>query len=230
MTEMGTSLAGLAPATLAAAGPAVAGIRETDGALVIGAATPLEHLATLPLLARRLPLLAEAVAVAAPAMGGGQSIGAALLAGLTPGAPAAPVAAAVLALEASLVFSSADGPLVVAAESIGSIEIEAATLVEIRIPDPWMRSGGGVARAVSGEVAVVQVSIGDASVARSVRVVVAGPDASPTRVTPVERALMGRHPDDAVTGAAVARLSGTPATVETVARAMARAAERALRG
>lgn len=221
MVQAGIALTGVAPT----------GVRESDGALVIGAAIQLGELAALPLLARRLPVLSEAAALAAPVSGGEESLGVAVAAagGASADAGHAALCATLVALGAEVVLLGPDGQRVLPLEELPHADVTSETIVELRVPDPAVRSGGAVERTDDGRFVAVQVSIGEASVARSARVAVAAPGCTASRASAVERALMGRHPDDTVTRAAAARIPDARAA-ECASRAIARAVERAFGG
>lgn len=218
MTQMGTLPAGLAPA----------GVRDADGALVIGAATRVDEIALLPLVGRRLPVLAEATRMAAPALGG-EPVGAVLAARPRDLGHRALVLA-LMVLDARLVGAADDGGRELGAGELPDDAPDPAPVLELRVPDLPARAGGAVEHADDGRLVAVQIFLGEALVARSARVAVAGPERAPVRVPAVERALMGRHPDAAVAEAAAARLGGDPAVVACARRAIARAVERALAG
>ena len=192
--------------------PALSGVREEDGALIIGAATPHQILERSPIIQKRLPIVSEAAAqigdVQVRNMG---TIGGSL----AHADPAADLPAVMLALGAELTVVGPKGKRTVPVDGF-FVKLFTTTLdpgevlTEVRIPLPEAGSGGAYAKfphpasryAVVGVAAVVTVSGGKISAAR---VAITGVGAKPVRATGAEEALVGQGIDAKVVGAAADR-------------------------
>ena len=192
--------------------PALSGVREEDGALIIGAATPHQILERSPIVQKRLPIVSEAAAqigdVQVRNMG---TIGGSL----AHADPAADLPAVMLALGAELTVVGPKGKRTVPVDGF-FVKLFTTTLdpgevlTEVRIPLPEAGSGGAYAKfphpasryAVVGVAAVVTVSGGKISAAR---VAITGVGAKPVRATGAEGALVGQGIDAKVVGAAADR-------------------------
>lgn len=192
--------------------PALSGVREEDGALIIGAATPHQILERSPIIQKRLPIVSEAAAqigdVQVRNMG---TIGGSL----AHADPAADLPAVMLALGAELTVVGPKGKRTVPVDGF-FVKLFTTTLepgevlTEVRIPLPEAGSGGAYAKfphpasryAVVGVAAVVTVSGGKISAAR---VAITGVGAKPVRATGAEGALVGQGIDAKVVGAAADR-------------------------
>ena len=193
--------------------PALSGVREEDGALIIGAATPHQVLERSPIVQKRLPIVSEAAAqigdVQVRNMG---TIGGSL----AHADPAADLPAVMLALGAELTAVGPKGKRTVPVDGF-FVKLFTTTLdpgevlTEVRIPLPEAGSGGAYAKfphpasryAVVGVAAVVTVSGGKISAAR---VAITGVGAKPVRATGAEGALVGKGIDAKVVGAAADRV------------------------
>jgi aerobic carbon-monoxide dehydrogenase medium subunit len=192
--------------------PALSGVREEDGALIIGAATPHQVLERSPIVQKRLPIVSEAAAqigdVQVRNMG---TIGGSL----AHSDPAADLPAVMLALGAELTAVGPKGKRTIPVDGF-FVKLFTTTLdpgevlTEVRIPLPEAGSGGAYAKfphpasryAVVGVAAVVTVSGGKISAAR---VAITGVGAKPVRATGAEGALVGQGIDAKVVGAAADR-------------------------
>jgi carbon-monoxide dehydrogenase medium subunit len=192
--------------------PALSGVREEDGALIIGAATPHQVLERSPIVQKRLPIVSEAAAqigdVQVRNMG---TIGGSL----AHADPAADLPAVMLALGAELTAVGPKGKRTVPVDGF-FVKLFTTTLdpgevlTEVRIPLPEAGSGGAYAKfphpasryAVVGVAAVVTVSGGKISAAR---VAITGVGAKPVRATGAEGALVGQGIDAKVVSAAADR-------------------------
>jgi carbon-monoxide dehydrogenase medium subunit len=193
--------------------PALSGVREEGGALVIGAATPHQVLERSPLVRKRLPILSEAAAqigdVQVRNMG---TIGGSL----AHADPAADLPAVMLALGAELIAVGPKGKRAVPVDGF-FVKLFTTTLdpgevlTEVRVPLPPAGSGGAYAKfphpasryAVVGVAAVVTVSGGKISAAR---VAITGVGAKPVRAAGTEGALVGQGVDAKVISAAADRV------------------------
>jgi carbon-monoxide dehydrogenase medium subunit len=192
--------------------PALSGVREEGGALIIGAATPHQVLERSPLVRKRLPIVSEAAAqigdVQVRNMG---TIGGSL----AHADPAADLPAVMLALGAELTAVGPKGKRTVPVDGffvkLFTTRLDPGeVLTEVRIPLPPAGSGGAYAKfphpasryAVVGVAAVVTVSGGKVSAAR---VAITGVGAKPVRATGTEGALVGQGVDAKVLGAAAER-------------------------
>jgi carbon-monoxide dehydrogenase medium subunit len=193
--------------------PELVGIRENGREIRIGAMTRQAALLASPTIARRVPLLAKALAqVGHPATRARGTIGGSL----AHADPAAELPAVMLAEEASLVIRGSAGERVVAAADFfrGMFETAIANgelLTEIRIPAA-VEAGIGfveIARR-KGDFAVL---MGAAKLVLDpegrcilARVVLGAVAAVPMRCLEVEAHLLGRTPDEEVIAKAVAGL------------------------
>jgi carbon-monoxide dehydrogenase medium subunit len=196
--------------------PELAGIREADGALVIGATTTHAAVASNDVIRARVPILAEA----AGRIGDAQVRNMGTIGGsLAHADPAADLPAVVLALGAELRVVGPKGARTIPADqfftgmfmsALGADEL----LVEIRVPTLPARTGSAYEKyadpasgyAVVGVAAVVTLGGGD--VVESARVALTGLASQATRLTRVEESIVGK--------------AATPETIEAAAR---RAAE-----
>ena len=196
--------------------PELAGIREKDGALVIGATTTHAAVAASEVVRSRVPMLAEAAGRIADAqvrnMG---TIGGSL----AHADPAADLPAVTLALGAELRAVGRGGARTMPVDGFFTGMFSSAlapdeVLVEVRIPFPPAQTGGAYEKcpdpasgyAIVGVAAVVTLGSGGA-VARA-RVAMTGVASYAARLTRVEEALAGK--------------AATPDQIEVAAR---RAAE-----
>jgi aerobic carbon-monoxide dehydrogenase medium subunit len=184
--------------------PALAGIREADGAIEIGACTTHYQVSSSALVRERCPLLAEA----AGSIGDPQVRNRGTLGGsLAHADPSADYPAAMLALDATVLVQGPKGARQVAARDFfqGVFTVDLAAdeiLVGVRFTP--VRSGA-YARlrqrashfAIVGVAAALDVSAG---VIKGARVGVTGAGPSATRLTAVEEALAGK-PANAATAA-----------------------------
>ncbi|HEY1904557.1 MAG TPA: xanthine dehydrogenase family protein subunit M [Myxococcaceae bacterium] len=192
--------------------PALSGLREEGGALIIGTATPHQVLERSPVVRKRLPILSEAAAQ----IGDAQVRNMGTIGGsLAHADPAADLPAVMLALGAELVAVGPRGRRTVPVDGF-FVKLFTTTLdpgevlTEVRIPLPPAGSGGAYAKfphpasryAVVGVAAVVTVSGGKISTAR---VAITGVGAKPLRATGTEGALVGQTVDAKVVGAAAER-------------------------
>jgi carbon-monoxide dehydrogenase medium subunit len=192
--------------------PALSGVREEGGALIIGAATPHQVLERSAVVRKRLPIVSEAAAQ----IGDVQVRNMGTLGGsLAHADPAADLPAVMLAVGAELVAVGPRGKRTVPVDSF-FVKLFTTTLdpgevlTEVRIPLPPAGSGGAYAKfphpasryAVVGVAALVTVSGGKISAAR---VAITGVGAKPVRATGTEGALVGQTADAKVVGAAADR-------------------------
>jgi carbon-monoxide dehydrogenase medium subunit len=232
--------------------PELAGIREEGGAIRIGATTTHATVASSDVIRHRVPMLAEAAGRIADAqvrnMG---TIGGSL----AHADPAADLPAVTLALGAELRVVGRGGPRSIPIDefftgmfssALGSDEV----LVEVRIPFPPERTGGAYEKyadpasgyALVGVAAVLTVRA-DGAVERA-RVAMTGYAAYATRLTSVEESLTGKAATPEQIEAAARRAADgleprdgaggnvahkTNLVAVYTRRALARAAERALR-
>jgi carbon-monoxide dehydrogenase medium subunit len=193
--------------------PELAGIREVAGEVRIGAMTRQAALLASPLIARRVPLLALALAeVGHPPTRARGTIGGSL----SHADPAAELPAVMLAEEARMVVHGPSGERLVAAADFfrGMFETalgEGELLTEIRL-----RAEGGAGAGFSelarrrGDFALVlaaaRISLDAQGSCRDARIVLGAALPTPRRCPEVEARLVGRSPDDGVLAEAVAAL------------------------
>jgi carbon-monoxide dehydrogenase medium subunit len=144
--------------------PALAAIRETDGALCLGAMARHAEVAAHPLVAASYPLLADAARL----IGDFQIRNRGTIGGsLAHADPSADYPVAMLALEARMVLSKAGGGRrVVGADKffvgpLTSVLAADELLTEIQLPKPAARAGGAYVKhsLVAGDFALVSVGV-----------------------------------------------------------------------
>jgi carbon-monoxide dehydrogenase medium subunit len=189
----------------------LAGVREADGALLIGATTT--HAAVASALGLRVPMLAEA----AGRIGDAQVRNMGTIGGsLAHADPAADLPAVVLALGAALRAVGRRGARTIPADQFFTGMFTSALapdelLVEVRVPLPPARTGGAYEKyadpasgyAVVGVAAVV--TLGDDGSVRQTRVGLTGLATHATRLAAVEQALTGKAATPELIEAAAAR-------------------------
>lgn len=200
--------------------PELAGIRESGGEIRIGAMTRQATLLAAPLIARRVPLLALALAeVGHPPTRARGTIGGSL----SHADPAAELPAVMLAEEARLVLRGPAGEREVAAADFfrGMFETalgEGELLTEIRLPATEAGGAGfsEIARR-KGDFALVlaaaRIALDGAGRCRLARVVLGAALPTPRRCPEVEAQLIGRRPDAAVLAAAAAATAAETITL-----------------
>jgi carbon-monoxide dehydrogenase medium subunit len=208
--------------------PGLTGIREEGSEIRIGAMTRQAEVLASPLIARRLPLLVQALAeVGHPPTRARGTIGGSL----SHADPAAELPAVMLAEDASLVIRSTGGERAVAAADFfrGLFETaigEGELLTEIRIPAAAQAGAGftEVARR-KGDFAIV---LGAAKIALDgegrcsfVRAVLGAVAPVPLRCVEVETHLIGRRPDAEVIAAAVALLPNAAIELDSQSASLA---------
>lgn len=185
--------------------PNLAGIREEDGAVVIGAATTHAEIERSSVGARRLPILAEAAGqIGDPLVRNVGTIGGSL----AHADPGADWPAVMLALNAEFRVVGPLGTRMIAADdffldilttALGPNEM----LTEVRIPTPGARSGGSYSKfrhPASGYALIgvaAQISVGAERTIRDARVAITGVGTRATRAWATERALVGKTAGDA---------------------------------
>jgi aerobic carbon-monoxide dehydrogenase medium subunit len=191
----------------------LAGIREHDGEIRIGAMTRQAALLASPLIARRVPLLAKALAqVGHPPTRARGTIGGSL----SHADPAAELPAVMLAEEASLVLHGAGGERIVPASDFfrGMFETAIADgelLTEIRIPTASKAGAGFVEISRrEGDFAIVlaaaKIELDRGGRCVAARVVLGAVAPTPQRCRDAEDRLIGQRPDADVLAKAVAAL------------------------
>ena len=176
------------------------GIRETEGSVVIGAATTESELLASPLVRDRLPLLASALAV----LGSVQIRNRGTLGGnLVNASPAADSAIPLLAYDAQLVLASASGERTVAVAEFlvgpgktALNDAEFVRAVRVPLPPPDHRTfyhKVGKRRALTIAIASVGVvaSISEDRIT-DIRIAAGSVAPTPLRLHEVERLLVGR--------------------------------------
>jgi CO/xanthine dehydrogenase FAD-binding subunit len=228
----------------------LAGIREDDGHLVIGAMTRQRAVETSALVRRRCPLLAEAM----PQIGHVQIRNRGTIGGsLAHADPAAELPAVVAALDGELVVRSARGRRVLKAEQffLGYLSTAAEPselLVEVRLPAVPPRTGTAFLEVSRrhGDFALVGVAatitLDEAGVCTGSAIVLTGVGPTPVVAREAARALVGVKPSAAAfadAGRRVAAMLRPDGDMHAsreyrqhvggvlTARALARAAERA---
>jgi carbon-monoxide dehydrogenase medium subunit len=186
--------------------PGLVGIREDEGALVIGAMTTYAAVQASDLVDRRLPVLAEAVRVIGDPLVRNMGTVGGSLAHADPGAD---LPALALALDAELRVRGRGGERTVNAEDffVGLMETALRptdVLTEVRFQIPTGRAGAAYEKhkhpasgyALVGVAAVVR--LGDGERIDWARVALTGLGVQPTRAEPVEWALTGQEASDAL--------------------------------
>jgi carbon-monoxide dehydrogenase medium subunit len=190
--------------------PGLVGVREEDGALVIGAMTTYAAVQTSDLVDRRLPVLAEAVRVIGDPLVRNMGTVGGSLAHADPGAD---LPALALALDAELRVRGRGGERTVNAEDffVGLMETALRptdVLLDVRFQIPTGRAGAAYEKhkhpasgyALVGVAAVVRLAEGDRI--DWARVALTGLGVQPTRAEPVEWALTGQEASDALIASA----------------------------
>ena len=191
----------------------LAGIKEADGALHIGATTTHASVASSDVIRSRVPMLAEA----AGRIGDAQVRNMGTIGGsLAHADPAADLPAVVLALGAELRVVGRNGARTIPVDQFFTGMFTSALtpdelLVEVRVPLPAARTGGAYEKyadpasgyAVVGVGAVVTLGSGD--VVQSARVALTGLASHATRLTAVEETIVGKAPTPAAIEAAAKR-------------------------
>lgn len=195
--------------------PTLAGIRETDGALVIGATTTHRQLESSTLLRRRHPAITDA----AGQIGDMQVRNMGTIGGsLAHADPAADLPAVMLALDVEITALGPNGERRIAARDFfqGLMTTALApdeVLTSVRIPDAAGRCSSAYVKQVhaASRYAVVGVAVAltldGADVVRTARIGVTGIGFVASRATAMEQALVGRALDDATLNAAAARVA-----------------------
>jgi carbon-monoxide dehydrogenase medium subunit len=190
--------------------PGLVGIREDDGALVIGAMTTYAAVQVSDLVDRKLPVLAEAVRVIGDPLVRNMGTVGGSLAHADPGAD---LPALALALDAELRVRGRGGERTVNAEDffVGLMETALRptdVLTEVRFQIPTGRAGAAYEKrkhpasgyALVGVAAIIRLADGDRI--DWARVALTGLGVQPTRAEPVEWALTGQEASDALLAAA----------------------------
>ena len=190
--------------------PGLVGIREEDGALVIGAMTTYAAVQASDIVDRRLPVLAEAVRVIGDPLVRNLGTVGGSLAHADPGAD---LPALALALDAELRVRGRGGERTVNAEDffVGLMETALRptdVLLDVRFQIPTGRAGAAYEKhkhpasgyALVGVAAVVRLAEGDRI--DWARVALTGLGVQPTRAEPVEWALTGQQASDALIASA----------------------------
>ena len=198
--------------------PGLAGIREADGVLRIGALTRESDLEASDLVRTRYPLLHETTKVIAdPIVRNLATVGG----NLAHGDPANDHPATMLALGAEVVAAGPRGErrIPIAAFFTGPFATAldpGEILVEIRIPVPAARSGGAYVKMERkvGDFATAavaaQLTLSAAGTCEQVGIGLTNVGLTPIKATQAENALKGKRPDDAVIAQA-ARLAAEAA-------------------
>ena len=190
--------------------PGLVGVREEDGALVIGAMTTYAAVQTSDLVDRRLPVLAETVRVIGDPLVRNMGTVGGSLAHADPGAD---LPALALALDAELRVRGRGGERTVNAEDffVGLMETALRptdVLLDVRFQIPTGRVGAAYEKhkhpasgyALVGVAAVVRLAEGDRI--DWARVALTGLGVQPTRAEPVEWALTGQEANEALIASA----------------------------
>lgn len=185
--------------------PGLAGVREADGVLVIGALTREADLEESDLVRRRYPLLHDTAGVIAdPLVRNLATVGG----NLAHGDPANDHPATMLALGAEVVAQGPGGQRSIPIASFFTGPFATALepgelLVEIRIPAPPPRSGGAYVKLERkvGDFATVavaaQVTLSAAGACEQVGIGLTNVGLVPIKATAAEAALRGKRADDA---------------------------------
>jgi carbon-monoxide dehydrogenase medium subunit len=184
--------------------PELAGVREADGAIVIGATTTHAQVERSELAQRRLPILTEAASqIGDPLVRNVGTIGGSL----AHADPGADWPAVMLALGAELRVTGPRGVRTIMADDffldILTTALEPAEiLTEIRIPIPSGKAGGSYAKfrhPASGYALIgvaAQLSIGSGNTIEEARVAVTGVSTRATRARVTEAMLVGKEPNE----------------------------------
>jgi carbon-monoxide dehydrogenase medium subunit len=185
-------------------------VRETDGALRIGAMTRHGDLETSELIHRRYPLLADAARVIAdPLVRNMGTVGGSL----AHADPAGDWGAAMLAVRASIVATGPRGERVIPIDDFIVDTFQSALaadeiLTEVRVPQPGPRSGGAYLKLERkvGDFAIaavgVHVSLGAGGKCEQVGIGLCNVGPTSLRAKRAEALLRNRAPDDAAIAAA----------------------------
>jgi aerobic carbon-monoxide dehydrogenase medium subunit len=194
--------------------PHLAGIREEDGAIVIGAATTHAQMERSSVAVRRLPILAEAASqIGDPLVRNVGTVGGSL----AHADPGADWPAVMLAVNAEFRVVGPRGTRTIMADDffldILTTALEPTEmLTEIRIPSPSATTGGAYAKfrhPASGYALIgvaAQVSLGARNTIRDARLAVTGVSTRATRARGTEQALTGTAGDEASIAAAARRI------------------------
>ena len=224
------------------------GVREAQGALLIGALTTHATLASSELIRQKLPMAAEA----AGQIGDAQVRNLGTIGGsLAHADPSADWPAVLVALDASVVVAGPRGERTLKVEELSTSLEPGEILTQVRVPLPPARTAGAYEKlpnpasrfAVVGVAAEVSLDSGNA--VQWARVALTGLASKVTRAAKVEQALQGKPADASTVKAASARaaeglelrpdLTGSAAykaqlaavyTERAVLRAISRARER----
>ncbi len=193
--------------------PGLAGIREADGFLRIGALTRESDLEESELVRTRYPLLHETTRVIAdPIVRNLATIGG----NLAHGDPANDHPATMLALGAEVVAAGPRGERKIPIASFFTGPFATALtsdeiLVEVRVPVPAARSGGAYVKLERkvGDFATaavaVQLTLSAAGTCEQVGIGLTNVGLTPIKATQAENALRGKRPDEAVIAQAAKR-------------------------
>jgi aerobic carbon-monoxide dehydrogenase medium subunit len=192
--------------------PGLAGIREEGAEIRIGAMTRQAAVLASPLIARRLPLIAQALAeVGHPPTRARGTVGGSL----SHADPAAELPAVMLAEEARMVIRGPLGERILSATAFFCGILETAMgqgelLTEIRIPAPQGMVGTGFAEVAQRKgdfaiaLAAAKIGLDDDGRCNLARVVVGAVAPTPLRCTAIETRLLGRPLDGAGLASAIA--------------------------
>lgn len=186
--------------------PDLAGIRERDGKIVIGAATVHHDVATSPLLLERCPMVAEAAAM----IGDPQVRNRGTMGGSVAHAdPAADMPAVLMALDAEMHMKGPNGWRVVAASAffkgVFTVDMAPDEIIAAIQFTPVRTAAYAKLRHRASHYAIVGVAAAldvDGGTVRSARVGLTGAAAHAQRLEGVERALAGRPLSNDVVDAA----------------------------
>lgn len=193
--------------------PSLSGIREEEGAIVIGATTTHAHMGRSAVIERKLPILAETAHVIGDPLVRNMGTVGGSLAHADPGAD---FPATMLVLGAELRAVGPRGQRTIPADDFFLDILMTAlapneVLTEIRIPIPRPGSGGAYAKfrhpasgyALLGVAALMTRDGGGAI--QHARVALTGVGTRAARARAAEQALMGKNADEAVIAEAAAR-------------------------
>jgi carbon-monoxide dehydrogenase medium subunit len=202
--------------------PGLAGIREANGVLAIGALTREADLEESDVVRTRYPLLHEtAKVIADPLVRNLATVGG----NLAHGDPANDHPATMLALGAEVVAQGPRGQRRIPIASFFTGPFATALepgeiLVEIRIPAPPARSGGAYVKLERkvGDFATVavaaQVALSAAGTCEQVGIGLTNVGLTPIKATAAEAALRGKRPDDAAITEAARLAAGAAEPIE----------------
>jgi carbon-monoxide dehydrogenase medium subunit len=176
--------------------PDLAGIRERDGKIVVGAATVHHDVATSPLLRERCPMMAEAAAM----IGDPQVRNRGTMGGSVAHAdPASDIPAVLVALDAEIHMKGPNGWRVVAAseffEGVFTVNMAPDEIIAAIQFTPVRTAAYAKLRHRASHFAIVGVAAAldvDGRTVRSARVGLTGAASHAQRLASVERALAGR--------------------------------------